>query len=928
MGAKRRRGSVVVAAAAALALTGVVAPGGALAVSAGGGAAAVSGASTPAVVRVAGPAGAVSFGGGDVAVLPTSAALVSGRVSGSRVVGVPGSVPRSVAGAVLVSVTVSGASRAGVLSVAPVGGAGGAVRALSFSRAATASSVLLVGTGAGSLRWSVSAGSPLVTARVVGWVPRTSPLVVPVAPVVRPVLAVPAGGARAVAVAGVGGVARDASMVLVSVRVSVAKPASVALVTGSGVPAARSWLAVPRGVSSWVAAVSPSVAGTLTARSRGAAASVAVSVLGWSSGTTTMRGPVAPVALTVGAPGAVRRVQVAGVGGVPKASAGRTALALVAVTAPAGAVVQLWSKRVNARTVQVARVVGVGGPVTVAVPVAAAGTFDVLVSGRRPATLHLVGWSTDTAKQSVMMAPRPGTRILGPQDVVSVTDDAVVVRGSAAVGEVLMINTVTRGIRYGRVDSAAGLTGGRTRITLATASLPDGFADYRAGYHGAAGATKTVLSAARSTGLSPQGLGVGIPGSDMWTCATTVPATQIIGLDLNVDTDVNLDVSLSERVLDFSIKGRVTATATLKTGVTVSCSGKLKLPFRILLGPTGLMISFDATGSMSLASNDGPGTSAPSASATAVGAVYAALYINGDTIVSDTTTTGSGSGSFQQAVVGSLDLGVQVSIGPATKDIGLDASLSGTIGLSMQYAPPLLFRGPRCVDLVLKPFIEFGANLAIPFFPDLSYTIARKEGPEASLHQGPCWGYVGTASLTYRDSLASDNHTKSDERSYTVVMKPQPATYLSDSQAAQEFTYQANRQATEWINYGGDLSCTTRSAMTGGGQSLHSSGDPRLWTETDTETLFTLSSGVLNGTWDLSCTDGAHSTEAISEFIDGGLCSWVTRADPNMPTTKLAIIDISRTNTWGTPGVGSWQSCVLDVNLQRTEFPASARPQL
>ena len=60
--------------------------------------------------------------------------------------------------------------------------------------------------------------------------------------------------------------------------------------------------------------------------------------------------------------------------------------------------------------------------------------------------------------------------------------------------------------------------------------------------------------------------------------------------------------------------------------------------------------------------------------------------------------------------------------------------------------------GPHCTDLTNTLFVSTGASLLVPFLPDVSVDIARFDTPAATLDRGPCVGYAGTITYTYRGS--------------------------------------------------------------------------------------------------------------------------------------------------------------------------------
>jgi hypothetical protein len=303
--------------------------------------------------------------------------------------------------------------------------------------------------------------------------------------------------------------------------------------------------------------------------------------------------------------------------------------------------------------------------------------------------------------------------------------------------------------------------------------------------------------------------------------------------------------------------------------------------------------------------------------------MYAAIYIQGTDVTSDGTASGSGSAAFQKSVAGTLDLGVYASISPlASELIGIEPSGSLTLGMSLRFGPPQLFRGPRCVDLTLRPYAEIGVALAVDFFPDLSYSLPRLEGPPADIYRGPCWGYQGTVSVEYQASLLSESQALDDRRNYTVTMLDEPARYNGNS-VSQSYLWQGSKVVHGVVQQGGPFSCTTDQTLTGQGSVTDPSGSD-LWNEAPPDVVFKIPSGTISGTSTTVCSpDGGSTSETATDFLSGYLCGWVARPDPLAETSSLPAVRMTRTSTSG--GSGSSTTCTLDVALQRVEFPATAR---
>ena len=95
--------------------------------------------------------------------------------------------------------------------------------------------------------------------------------------------------------------------------------------------------------------------------------------------------------------------------------------------------------------------------------------------------------------------------------------------------------------------------------------------------------------------------------------------------------------------------------------------------------------------------------------------------------------------------------------------------------------------GPHCTDLTNTLFVGAGASLLVPFLPDVSVDIARFDTPRPPHHsiRGPCVGYAGTITYTYRGSnvagarpAATTPPEPCTDWDHTVVktLAPQPAS--------------------------------------------------------------------------------------------------------------------------------------------------------
>ena len=113
-----------------------------------------------------------------------------------------------------------------------------------------------------------------------------------------------------------------------------------------------------------------------------------------------------------------------------------------------------------------------------------------------------------------------------------------------------------------------------------------------------------------------------------------------------------------------------------------------------------------------------------------------------------------------------------------------EASGSMTVGLKFSVGRPESMKGPRCLDVTLNPYLQFGAGLVLWLLPDVSVTIPAWEGAKIPLYQGPCWGFSGsvTYTLTGRvpDCSDPDRGFHEYDESLITTLLPQPARFVSD----------------------------------------------------------------------------------------------------------------------------------------------------
>jgi hypothetical protein len=364
-----------------------------------------------------------------------------------------------------------------------------------------------------------------------------------------------------------------------------------------------------------------------------------------------------------------------------------------------------------------------------------------------------------------------------------------------------------------RVESVTNLTGGNRRLALTSAELPAAFDDYTARYVGhATEPVATTASGAAEPGVdgfpTPSDVGLTFFEGRYWSCSESgesVDPGQILDFSVEYSGDVNLDVSLSERRLDFSVKGGIEATLTISNLTSVWCTLDADLPIpQIPIGATGLTIKFGGTGTLSLSRDaDKQG----SVTLTGATRIYAALWYDDGATVRDASMGTSGVITMRvEGIAARIDLGVNIEVGPAEvpglEDI-VDAQGSITFGLGYQIARPMSplgsdfqYRGPSCYDGTNAPFVAVGLAVLAPFFPDVSVDVARKDFAPATFYKGPCYGYTGT--ITHTEKIDDTINCQPEgcsvyrhDRSLTITLTPGVGQF-SAGQLHQPFTWQGH----------------------------------------------------------------------------------------------------------------------------------------
>jgi len=350
------------------------------------------------------------------------------------------------------------------------------------------------------------------------------------------------------------------------------------------------------------------------------------------------------------------------------------------------------------------------------------------------------------------------------------------------------------------VTGTAPRPGGGTTVTLQTAQLYDAFSAYDAHFDGAVAGTLSAANKARARAMAdvsgPGPMALSFLSGKFWNCGEGVNVNDLMAIDVSYAGTAYLDFSLAQRSLDFSMRGAVSVTFTLLGGLSVSCSVTGELPFELPLGATGLALKFGGTGELSA---EMPETSA-GGTFSITGGIRAFAgygYFDGASTGTQTVHPFGSARSNADGLSLSLKLGVFVKVGvavPPGEDDVVDASGSLTLGAKFEAGRPdpasdpqhREMRGGQCVDVTLAPYVKIGAEVAVPFFPDVSFDIAEYDGPELDLFKGKCWGYSGTVKTTvnYVISAADQSCTlqycgKGSHivRSMTKTLIPQAASF-------------------------------------------------------------------------------------------------------------------------------------------------------
>lgn len=710
----------------------------------------------------------VSYAGGDVVTLRRPRVVRAPATLGSAwktvsAVGAAG-LPEAGAGSALVRVTVTGARRAGAVVGRPSGATASGTRILSFTRSRTEGLALLPVGVNGEIQLRTTAGNPRVSVAVVSWIPKMASLIVPPTP--APGADVTVGTTRrTVRLTADGPPAEELRSALVAVRTTARKSGRLAVWT-PGAPSPSTGDSFAAGSQTLLKVVRLSPTGGVALRAFGASARVQVDVLAWGLATTTLEATRAPMALGAVKGGTARKVTVAGAKGIPAGAQD----VFVTISAPKGMTVKVWPTAAG-KGAPSAFFTSSGGATTVALQVPKARSVLVKAAGvAGAARVVATGWVSRLGKQQVTFQPRAGTSLIGPSDVVSMTDNTAVIRPTAGViaaDEHVMLRPADAPAAYvGRVVEAAPVSGGNTRLVLTNASLAEAFVDYKATFSGplthpvSSGPPASSEYAAAGMSLTPDWLKLSFFGGDHWQCDSGgLTLNDPVDVDIAWGGDINAGVDVADRMLDISLKGSLQTTIkmNLPTGISsVSCSVSGQFPGQLPLGSTGLSAKFGGTGSLEFSKPDDD-----SAAITMVGTsrVYAAFFYSRGTVVKD-ATLGFDADVHPNANRGEAvaRLGVGVGIGPAEIP-GFDESRwwegSLILGYKFRIGPPdpgedphrRVMLGPRCLDASVGPYMEVGAALMEPFFPDVSISQEPVQLDQKPLYRGPCWGYSGT--ITY-----------------------------------------------------------------------------------------------------------------------------------------------------------------------------------
>ena len=716
----------------------------------------------------------VAFAGGDVVPVAPAVEVSSLRRLRSWVtVPVAGraGVPVGASSAAVLLIRAVAASAAGQVRVRPLGASATQVVQYERTKSATGTVVVALGRG-GALQVSASAGSPKVTVQVVGWIPSAASFVVAEG-AVPAVAAAASSRARTLTLTGRAGVPRSVPALWVAVTVAARRAGTLAL-WRTGTAAPRGGVTVPRGVSTFLDVVQPDTAGRISSRMPKGAGRVSLTVVGWSLPGSTVAARATAAAASTLVSGRVVTLATAGRGGAP--ASGLTTVTL-RVSGPKGARLDVW--RTGAPSARPAQTLTLTGrPVTVLAAASDRGSVQAKLTkapGRstaasRRASVSLTGWSADPAGQSVSYTPRSSTTVVSPAQVVSfvtTTNAASVVLSATATrpspGGVLILRPPNGvGVAMARIAAVASLSGGRVGVTLSSApvSLADAYAEFKARYHGPVsnGPVQTVPAVAGALRANPKATAPDIAAAspavskvptDGLSCSVGFTPSDVVTMSTTYDGDANFDLDLGARTLDFSLRGGVTVTVTLRTAATVSCTLEPKFRLRIPLGTTPLALYLGATATLTLA----PEVAGHDAGATisATERVSSMFYVHDGTVDRGNSAGFTGSVTPQgERLTGTLEAGLVATVEPAIVFEGyLSASAGLTIGLVIKVGPPSgpisqNYWGPRCIVATIGLFLDVGADIAIPYFPDVSVDLVRWDSGTKDLWRGKCYGYTGT----------------------------------------------------------------------------------------------------------------------------------------------------------------------------------------
>lgn len=731
----------------------------------------------PAPLEVS-PSGSDTARGGDLITLsrPVTVRTTRTLTSAWSTVRITASsaIPDSLTGSVLLSVASSSAKRSGSVQIRPTGAPGTGTLALSHSTRAVSNLTLVkLGTG-GSIQIRGGSAAPRVSVRVIGWVPTTAALSVPERAISLPALTVK-GSARTVRVAGTRGVPDGVTSVVLGIRTSHARSGSLALWTRGASTPSRG-IAFTSSTQTSFSVVRPDSSGSVSLRALRGQASVSLQILGWSSGATTLKAPSKPTGPRVKST-SKSYLTVAGASGI---SSSARAVA-VTINAPKGWRVKVWSTTSTRSPILLSTVsTGTAVQVWVRVPSNKKVAFQAKAPTRTraTATVMLGGYVDSTGSQVLSVSPKPDTRMLSSGDIVAQHDGGVVdlaaSSGGAQVGDYLFIRPATGASYLGQVTSAEARPGGVTRVALRNVdSMSEAFTEFDAQFTGAVQDSQQLAPNLVSTleggptgvagAAGPGSIGLSFLESKHWNCSVGVDPSQLISVRVAYEGDVNLDMSLSERSIDFSAKGAFSITFSFLGGSSVSCSVSGDLPFHPPLGATGLALNFGGEGQVQVTnpSNDDGGAFSITGGIRAYVGFY---YIAGeDGGASTANPFAVFRGSDERETTGQFSLGIVLGVGPAPVpglSRAVEASVGITIGVTFAVANPdpaddpyhRTLRGARCIDLNASWFVKVGAQAAIALAPDLNLEIPIKESDPVRLYAGPCYGYTGT--ITFEANIS------------------------------------------------------------------------------------------------------------------------------------------------------------------------------